>query len=274
MKILRKSRISPAGFTLIEVIVSIVLGAISGGSLFSYMGTQLTHSGDPINITRARRGRRDVDGAYRVRFCRGNEHAGHLYGGADYHLRPGLHQRPLQYAASVTLTRTYVTYNGAGDEVTVTGGGTSTNLKVTVQAGGHSLTNILTAERVASGDPITFFLRGDMLKREADLRFIEIVVTLVLVGILSVFAGLFMTTFLNGYFMVKNNSDTAMKAQMALDRISLELQNISPVSSAVVSPVSVLTDNSLITYTNPSGANRTIKFVGSNIYLSTLRQHS
>ena len=100
-----------------------------------------------------------------------------------------------------------------------------------------------------------------MLKQEAGFTLIEIVVTLVLVGILSVFAGLFMTTFLNGYFMVKNNSDTAMKAQMALDRISLELRDVSAVSA--------LTDNSLITYTNPSGAGRTIKFVGSNIYLST-----
>ena len=100
-----------------------------------------------------------------------------------------------------------------------------------------------------------------MRRREAGFTLIEIIVTLVLVGILSVFAGLFMTTFLNGYFMVKNNSDTAMKAQMALDRISLELRDVSAVSA--------LTDNSLITYTNPSGAGRTIKFVGSNIYLST-----
>ena len=100
-----------------------------------------------------------------------------------------------------------------------------------------------------------------MRKREDGFTLIEIVVTLVLVGILSVFAGLFMTTFLNGYFMVKNNSDTAMKAQMALDRISVELRNVSAISA--------LTDNSLITYTNPSGVGRTIKFVGSNIYLST-----
>ena len=40
--------------------------------------------------------------------------------------------------------------------------------------------------------------------------------------------------------MVKNNSDTAMKAQMTLDRMSLELRDSSSIS--------VLTDNSLITY--------------------------
>jgi prepilin-type N-terminal cleavage/methylation domain-containing protein len=104
-----------------------------------------------------------------------------------------------------------------------------------------------------------------MRKREDGFTLIEIVVTLVLVGILSAFVGLFMTTFMKGYFMVKNNSDTAMKTQMALDRISLELRDATAVS--------VLTDNSLITYKNiqidPLGADRTIKFAGSNIYLST-----
>ncbi len=100
-----------------------------------------------------------------------------------------------------------------------------------------------------------------MHKREAGFTLIEIIVTLVLVGILSVFAGLFMTSFLNAYFLVKNNSETAMKAQMAMDRVSIELREVNAVSA--------LTNNSLITYTNPSGAGRTIKFVGSNLYLST-----
>ena len=100
-----------------------------------------------------------------------------------------------------------------------------------------------------------------MPKREAGFTLIEIIATLLLVGMLSVFVSLFMTTFVNGYFMARNNSVTAMKAQMALDRMSLELKDMSAVS--------VLTDNSLITYTNSSGTGRTIKFVGSNIYLST-----
>jgi prepilin-type N-terminal cleavage/methylation domain-containing protein len=100
-----------------------------------------------------------------------------------------------------------------------------------------------------------------MLKKEDGFTLIEIVVALVLVGIMSVFAGLFMSTFLNGYFLVKNNSDAAMKTQMALDRISVELKDVSAVTA--------ITDNSLITYTNSSGAGRTIKVVGSNLYLST-----
>ena len=104
-----------------------------------------------------------------------------------------------------------------------------------------------------------------MRSQEAGFTLIEIIVTLVLVGILSVFVGLFLTSFLNSYFLVKNNSDTAMKAQMAMDRISAELRDVNAVS--------VLTNDSLITYKNrqmdPSDADRTIKILGSNLYLTT-----
>jgi prepilin-type N-terminal cleavage/methylation domain-containing protein len=100
-----------------------------------------------------------------------------------------------------------------------------------------------------------------MSKREAGFTLIEIIVALILIGILSVFAGLFMTSFISSYFLVKSNSDTAMKAQMAMDRISMELRDVSAVSAVTV--------DSLITYTNPLGAGRTIRRVGSNLFLST-----
>ena len=64
---------------------------------------------------------------------------------------------PYNMPAGVTLTRTYVTYDVGGNEVAVTGGGTSRNLKVTVRAGGYGLTCILTAQRVTSGDPVTYY---------------------------------------------------------------------------------------------------------------------
>lgn len=53
----------------------------------------------------------------------------------------------------------FITYDAGGNEAAVAGGGTSTNLKVTVhvQAGGYSLTSILTAERSTSGDQVTYF---------------------------------------------------------------------------------------------------------------------
>lgn len=100
-----------------------------------------------------------------------------------------------------------------------------------------------------------------MRKPQAGFTLIEIILTLVLIGVLSVFAGLFMTSFISSYSLVRSNSDTAMKVQMAMDRISMELRDVSAVTR--------LTPNSLITYTNPQGAGRTIQRVGANIFLST-----
>jgi prepilin-type N-terminal cleavage/methylation domain-containing protein len=100
-----------------------------------------------------------------------------------------------------------------------------------------------------------------MRNRQAGFTLIEIILVLILIGVLSVFAGLFMTSFISSYFLVQNNATTALKAQMAMDRISMELRDASAVST--------LTSNSLITYTNPQGAGRSIKRIGANLYLST-----
>lgn len=158
MRISRKSRTPQAGFTLIEVIVSLVVGAIVGVILLTYMGTQLVHSGDPVNIARAEGAAEmwmeRIISDYVQEMNTPVTYAGALATIFARNYTSGPYNMP----AGVTLTRTYVTYDATtGNEVAVTGGGTSTNLKVTVQAGGYSLTSILTAERVTSGDQITYY---------------------------------------------------------------------------------------------------------------------
>jgi hypothetical protein len=59
---------------------------------------------------------------------------------------------------------------------------------------------------------------------------VELIVTLVLVGIIGTFTTLFMYTGLNGYLRAKDTSAGALKAQIALDRISLELRDINIIS--------------------------------------------
>lgn len=61
---------------------------------------------------------------------------------------------------------------------------------------------------------------------------IELVATLVLVGIIGVFAGLFLYTGINGFITSKRNSETALAAQIALDRISAELRYISSITAS------------------------------------------
>ncbi|OIP88078.1 MAG: hypothetical protein COS57_00995 [Syntrophobacterales bacterium CG03_land_8_20_14_0_80_58_14] len=158
MKFSRLIHLRQAGFTLIEVIVAIMLGAIMGVVFLTYMGTQLTYSGDPVNIARdegvAEMWMERIISDYVQEMNTPASYSAALANimARDYTI--GIYNMP----ASVTLTRTYVTYDAGGNEVDVSaGGGTSTNLKVTVQAGGYGLTNILTAERVTSGDPITYY---------------------------------------------------------------------------------------------------------------------
>lgn len=147
-----------AGFTLIEVILAIMLGAIMGVIFITYMGTHLTRSGDPVNIARYE----GVAEMWMERIISDyvqvmNTPAGYSTALATISARDytgGIYNMP----ASVTLTRTYVAYDAGGNEIDVSAvGGTSTNLKVTVQAGGYSLTSILTAERSTNLDPVTFF---------------------------------------------------------------------------------------------------------------------
>jgi type II secretory pathway pseudopilin PulG len=55
---------------------------------------------------------------------------------------------------------------------------------------------------------------------------IELVTTLILVGFIGAFVGLFLNTGINGFLASKRNSEAALKAQFALDRISAELRQI------------------------------------------------
>ena len=72
--------------------------------------------------------------------------------------------------------------------------------------------------------------RPNANKHEKGFTLVELIVTLVLVGIIGTFTTLFMYTGLNGYLRAKDTSEGALKAQITLDRISLELRDIDSVS--------------------------------------------
>jgi type II secretory pathway pseudopilin PulG len=67
-----------------------------------------------------------------------------------------------------------------------------------------------------------------MMTKESTNGFIliELVTTLILIGVIGASAGLFLYTGVNGFLASKRNSETALKAQVALDRISAELRDI------------------------------------------------
>jgi prepilin-type N-terminal cleavage/methylation domain-containing protein len=100
-----------------------------------------------------------------------------------------------------------------------------------------------------------------MIKQEKGFTLVELTVTIVLVGIIGTFTTLFMYTGLNGYLRAKDNTEGALKAQIALDRISLELREINAISSFTPSP----NPNPTIEYTsNTLSATRRIRFDGAD----------
>ena len=82
---------------------------------------------------------------------------------------------------------------------------------------------------------------------------IELMAVIVLVGIIASFFTFFLYSGFNGYINSKNANEGALNAQMALDRISMELQNINEAIS-YVEDTSVVYKNETLTGT------RTLKY--------------
>ena len=79
--------------------------------------------------------------------------------------------------------------------------------------------------------PLSFIKTRYSTHREKGFTIVELIVTIVLVGIIGTFTTLFMYTGLNGYLRAKENAEGALKAQIALDRISLELRDINSIDA-------------------------------------------
>jgi prepilin-type N-terminal cleavage/methylation domain-containing protein len=87
---------------------------------------------------------------------------------------------------------------------------------------------------------------------------VELIVTIVLVGLVGVFTTLFVYTGLNGYLRAKDTSEGALNAQITLDRISLELRDIEEIGTFI--------DDTQIDYDSRTlGENRRIRYSGGVI---------
>jgi prepilin-type N-terminal cleavage/methylation domain-containing protein len=89
--------------------------------------------------------------------------------------------------------------------------------------------------------PLSYIKKNYAIGQEKGFTLVELIVTLVLVGIIGTFTTLFMYTGLNGYLRAKDTAEGALKAQIALDRISLELRDVVEIGA--------FTNNAQIDYT-------------------------
>jgi prepilin-type N-terminal cleavage/methylation domain-containing protein len=69
------------------------------------------------------------------------------------------------------------------------------------------------------------------MKKESGFTLIEVIVTLILVGVMAAVAGLGIVTAVNGYLFVKENTVIAGKAQVALARMTRELTDLRDIPS-------------------------------------------
>ena len=100
-----------------------------------------------------------------------------------------------------------------------------------------------------------------IMKNQQGFALIELIAVIVLVGIIASFSTFFLYTGFSGYLNTKNATEGALSAQMALDRISMELRNIrdiipTPSSTSVTYKSEVLTGT------------RTLKYVGNEVLIN------
>ena len=85
--------------------------------------------------------------------------------------------------------------------------------------------------------------RRKSMSHQNGFTLVELIVTIVLVGIIGTFTTLFLYTGLNGYLRAQDTAEGALKAQIAMDRIALELRHINAIQTWDPS-------NNLIVYTS------------------------
>jgi prepilin-type N-terminal cleavage/methylation domain-containing protein len=74
-----------------------------------------------------------------------------------------------------------------------------------------------------------------MNKRKTDEKgftLIEVIVTLILVGITAAMAGMWIVSVANGYIFAKTNANTVQKAQLAMTRLTKEFTDLRSVTSS------------------------------------------
>ncbi|HQP25955.1 MAG TPA: type II secretion system protein, partial [Smithellaceae bacterium] len=88
---------------------------------------------------------------------------------------------------------------------------------------------------------ITGIAERQGLKFQRGFTLLEVIVTLILVGILAAIGGMGIVQAVKGYMMVRQNSVTTQKAQLAMSRITRELVEMINVPANATSTVLPIT---------------------------------
>ena len=132
---------SHKGFTLIEIIATIMMAGILSAIFIQFMGTALMRSGDSVNIVRDEA---SIEGLMEEII---SDYLKEINNNSPENALSTIKAK--NYGSDVTME--YIQFDGSGNEQP---SGSSNYLKVIIHATGHKLTTILTKSRDKTDDPI------------------------------------------------------------------------------------------------------------------------
>jgi prepilin-type N-terminal cleavage/methylation domain-containing protein len=157
MKYLKSKIISSKGFTLVEVIVTLVAAGILGAIFIQLMGTALNAGWNAVEIVR------DEANAEKVMEQMIADYVAHINNDPAAALNDMVTNYNGQTIDGIRITTQYIVFDGSGNEVAA---GLSDNLKVELKAsavaapaitGRYYLTTILANSRTTANDPIVIY---------------------------------------------------------------------------------------------------------------------
>jgi len=154
MMLLKSKIADKSGFTLIEIIVSLVAAGILAIFYFHFMGTAMDFSWKSAELVA---GEAKSEGLMEKIIA---EYVLEINTNPDTALstiagREGTYETDSQFGGDATMV--YITYDSSGNESAVLPPGTSNNLKITVEAPGNDFTTILTKSRNDTDNPIVYY---------------------------------------------------------------------------------------------------------------------
>jgi len=96
---------------------------------------------------------------------------------------------------------------------------------------------------------------------EKGFTLIEMIVVLILVSILAVFAGMGITSIIEGFFVTKMNAETTQKGQVTLTRLVKEFTALTSVSSAAATSIT------FTSYKQGALGNHAVSWAGNDLSL-------
>ena len=140
-----KSKIANThGFTLVEIIATIIVMGILAAFFIHFMGTAMDDSWKSVElVTGEAQAEAKIEEIVAYFTSKINDNAD---------LANALSKVATEFASDATFQ--YIVFNSATGNEEIDISGTNRNLKVTVEAPGNDLTTILTTSRINSSDPM------------------------------------------------------------------------------------------------------------------------